>query len=46
MTAETAKTAAVTIPGPDGEGLPFVAVYCGMCGATYGLLRGVPSGEG
>jgi ATP-dependent Clp protease ATP-binding subunit ClpA len=38
LTAETAKTAAVTIPGPEGEALPFVAIYCGMCGATYGLL--------
>jgi ATP-dependent Clp protease ATP-binding subunit ClpC len=38
LTAETAKSAAVTIPGPQGEALPFVAIYCGMCGATYGLL--------
>jgi ATP-dependent Clp protease ATP-binding subunit ClpC len=44
LTAETAKTAAVTIPGPSGEALPFVAIYCGMCGATYGLLPG-PTGE-
>jgi ATP-dependent Clp protease ATP-binding subunit ClpC len=44
LTAETAKTAAVTIPGPRGEALPFVAIYCGMCGATYGLLPG-PAGE-
>jgi ATP-dependent Clp protease ATP-binding subunit ClpC len=44
LTAETAKTAAVTIPGPIGEALPFVAIYCGMCGATYGLLPG-PTGE-
>ena len=44
LTAETAKTAAVTIPGPRGEALPFVAIYCGMCGATYGLLPG-PTGE-
>jgi ATP-dependent Clp protease ATP-binding subunit ClpC len=38
LTAETAHTAPVTIPGPQGEALPFVAIYCGMCGATYGLL--------
>jgi ATP-dependent Clp protease ATP-binding subunit ClpC len=38
LTEETAKTAVVTIPGPEGESLPVVAVYCGMCGATYGLL--------
>jgi ATP-dependent Clp protease ATP-binding subunit ClpC len=38
LTAETAHTAAVTIPGPQGEALPFIAIYCGMCGATYGLL--------
>jgi ATP-dependent Clp protease ATP-binding subunit ClpC len=44
LTAETAKTAAVTIPGPGGEALPFVAIYCGMCGATYGLLPG-PTAE-
>jgi ATP-dependent Clp protease ATP-binding subunit ClpC len=44
LTAETAKTAAVTIPGPRGEPLPFVAIYCGMCGATYGLLPD-PTGE-
>jgi hypothetical protein len=44
LTAETAKTAAVTIPGPQGEALPFVAIYCGMCGATYGLLPG-PAGQ-
>jgi ATP-dependent Clp protease ATP-binding subunit ClpC len=44
LTAETAKTAAVTIPGPRGEVLPFVAIYCGMCGATYGLLPG-PTGD-
>jgi ATP-dependent Clp protease ATP-binding subunit ClpC len=44
LTAETAKTAAVTIPGPQGEALPFVAIYCGMCGATYGLLPS-PAGQ-
>jgi ATP-dependent Clp protease ATP-binding subunit ClpC len=42
LTAETAHTAAVTIPGPQGEALPFVAIYCGMCGATYGLLPRPP----
>ena len=25
--------------------LPFVAVYCGMCGATYTLLPGSPAAE-
>jgi hypothetical protein len=40
MTAETAKTVAVTIPGPEGDLLPFIAVYCGMCGATYEVLPG------
>jgi hypothetical protein len=38
VTAETAKTTSVTIPGPDGEPLAVVAIYCGMCGASYGLL--------
>jgi ATP-dependent Clp protease ATP-binding subunit ClpC len=46
LTAETAHTAAVTIPGPQGEALPFIAIYCGMCGATYGLLPRPRSHEG
>jgi ATP-dependent Clp protease ATP-binding subunit ClpC len=44
LTAETAHTAVVTIPGPQGEALPFIAIYCGMCGATYGLLPS-PAGQ-
>jgi len=45
LTTETANTAALTIPGPEGVLLPFVAVYCGMCGATYTLLPGSPAAE-
>jgi ATP-dependent Clp protease ATP-binding subunit ClpC len=45
LTTETVHTAAIAIPGPDGELLPFVAVYCGMCGAMYTLLPQSPSAE-
>jgi ATP-dependent Clp protease ATP-binding subunit ClpA len=45
LTTETVHTAAITIPGPDGELLAFVAVYCGMCGATYTLLPGSSATE-
>ena len=45
LTTETVHTAALTIPGPEGEPLPFVAVYCGMCGATYTLLPASPAAE-
>jgi ATP-dependent Clp protease ATP-binding subunit ClpC len=40
LTTETAKMADVAIHGPLGEALPFAAIYCGMCGATYGLVPG------
>jgi ATP-dependent Clp protease ATP-binding subunit ClpC len=40
LTTETVSTAALAIPGPGGEPLEFVAVYCGLCGATYTLLPG------
>ena len=45
LTTETVHTAAVAILGPEGELLPLVAVYCGMCGATYTLLPGSPAAE-
>jgi ATP-dependent Clp protease ATP-binding subunit ClpC len=44
LTSETANVAPVTIPAPEGGSIELVAVYCGMCGATYALLPGPRGG--